>query len=161
MFNTLILLSLSNLSDEALGYQILDRYSFSNFLAYMLPVRFPMQRNSREENKQIKNGEQPEGWSKSKKRQKDTDAHWTKKNNKSFFGTKTIYLLMWSTIYPEVFAARCLSGSSRGTVQYPEYDPVLIIFSVSRHNGPAICFSEALASYRLGKKRSAQSGIQP
>ncbi len=138
LFKILILQSLYNLSDDALEYQILDRYSFSRFLglhaASKIPdattiwrfredltkagkvaelftsfddflsengfrarkgqivdasiVKVPIQRNSRDENKQIKNGEQPEGWSKNKKRQKDTNARWTKKNNKSFFGYK-------------------------------------------------------------------------
>ncbi len=36
----------------------------------------------------IKNGEVPEDWSKNKKRQKDTDARWTKKNGKTFYGYK-------------------------------------------------------------------------
>lgn len=51
-------------------------------------VKVPIQRNSRDENKQIKNGEHPKGWSKKKKCQKDTDARWTRKNNKNFFGYK-------------------------------------------------------------------------
>lgn len=51
-------------------------------------VRVPMQRNSREENEQIKAGSQPEGWSEHKQRQQDTDARWTKKNGTSFFGYK-------------------------------------------------------------------------
>jgi IS5 family transposase len=51
-------------------------------------VRVPIQRNSREENEQLKAGEQPDGWQKNKKRQKDTDARWAKKNGKSFFGYK-------------------------------------------------------------------------
>lgn len=51
-------------------------------------VKVPIQRNSREENQQIKNDEQPEGWNENKKAQKDTDARWTKKNGKSFFGYK-------------------------------------------------------------------------
>lgn len=51
-------------------------------------VRAPIQRNSREENKLIKAGEQPDDWQENKKRQKDTDARWTKKNGKSFFGYK-------------------------------------------------------------------------
>lgn len=45
----------------------------------------PRQRNSREENKTIKEGEIPEDWqeekNKKKLRQKDTDARWTKKGN--------------------------------------------------------------------------------
>lgn len=138
MFKILILQSLYNIADEALEYQILDRYSFSRFLglhaADKVPdattiwrfredltragkvaqlfsefdsflqeqgfqarkgqivdasiVKVPIQRNSRDENKQIKNGRQPEGWSKNKRRQKDTEARWTRKNNKNFFGYK-------------------------------------------------------------------------
>jgi transposase, IS5 family len=138
LFKMLILQSLYNLSDEAMEYQVLDRYSFSRFLglhaASKVPdattlwrfredlskakvveplfaqfdqvlqtqgfraqkgqivdasiVRVPVQRNSREENEQIKAGSQPEGWSEHKHRQKDTDARWTKKNGKSFFGYK-------------------------------------------------------------------------
>lgn len=50
----------------------------------------PVQRNSREENKQIKSGEGEQLWpeNKDKKRQKDTDARWTKKHGKSHFGYK-------------------------------------------------------------------------
>lgn len=138
LFKTLILQSLYRLSDEALEFQILDRYSFSRFLglhaASKVPdcttiwrfredltkagvietlfarfetflqdhgfraqkgqivdasiVRVPIQRNSREENKQIKEGKEPEDWSNHKRCQKDTDARWTKKNGKSFFGYK-------------------------------------------------------------------------
>lgn len=138
LFKILILQSLYNLSDEALEFQILDRYSFSRFLglhaASKIPdattiwrfredlintqvveklfakfdqflsdhgfraqqgqivdasiVRVPIQRNRREENQQIKQGKQPEGWDENKKRQKDTDARWTKKNGKSYYGYK-------------------------------------------------------------------------
>lgn len=52
----------------------------------------PRQRNSREENKTIKEGGIPEDWqeekNKKKLRQKDTDARWTKKNNETFYGYK-------------------------------------------------------------------------
>jgi len=51
-------------------------------------VGTPKQRNSREENKQIKEGEIPDAWSENKKRQKDTDAKWVKKNGQSRFGYK-------------------------------------------------------------------------
>jgi IS5 family transposase len=53
-------------------------------------VEVPRQRNSREENKKIKEGTLPEDWEKdpSKLRQKDTDARWTKKNDQSFYGYK-------------------------------------------------------------------------
>jgi transposase, IS5 family len=56
--------------------------------ATIVPV--PKQRNSREENEQVKGGKTPEAWEQkpAKNRQKDKDARWTKKNDKSFYGYK-------------------------------------------------------------------------
>jgi IS5 family transposase len=52
-------------------------------------VEVPRQRNSRDENKQIKeNGKHPEGWEDNKKCQKDVDARWTKKNDQKYYGYK-------------------------------------------------------------------------
>lgn len=53
-------------------------------------VEVPRQRNSKEENEQIKNGEIPETLSENPNvlAQKDTDARWMKKNNVSYFGYK-------------------------------------------------------------------------
>ena len=54
-------------------------------------VQAPRQRNRRDENQKIKEGEAEEvrrDWSKPKAAQKDTDARWTKKNGQSFFGYK-------------------------------------------------------------------------
>jgi IS5 family transposase len=53
-------------------------------------VPAPKQRNTREENARIKQGEVPEQWdSKPHKRsQKDVDARWTKKHGKSYYGYK-------------------------------------------------------------------------
>lgn len=52
-------------------------------------VEVPRQRNSRNDNKHIKeNGTHPEGWSDNKKRQKDVDARWTEKNDQKYFGYK-------------------------------------------------------------------------
>jgi len=51
-------------------------------------VAAPRQRNSREENQRIKGGEIPEDWSEQKKRQKDTDARWIKKNGQKYYGYK-------------------------------------------------------------------------
>lgn len=53
-------------------------------------VEVPKQRNSRDENKQIKNGQIPAAWegNENKLEQKDTDARWTKKNNVTFYGYK-------------------------------------------------------------------------
>ena len=65
---------------EAKGGQIID--------ATLIPV--PIQRNSREENKSIKQGEIPAEWEEkpNKLAQKDTDGRWTKKNGVSHFGYK-------------------------------------------------------------------------
>jgi|HubBroStandDraft_1064217.scaffolds.fasta_scaffold24918_2 transposase, IS5 family len=53
-------------------------------------VEVPKQRNSRDENKQIKDGEIPAAWkeNENKLEQKDTDARWTKKNGVAFYGYK-------------------------------------------------------------------------
>jgi IS5 family transposase len=55
-------------------------------------VEVPKQRNNRDENKSIKEGEIPESWLKEEKKsfrsQKDTDARWTKKNNQVHYGYK-------------------------------------------------------------------------
>ena len=50
----------------------------------------PRQRNTKEENKKIKNGEGDDLWNDNphKKSHKDIDARWTKKNNETFFGYK-------------------------------------------------------------------------
>lgn len=50
-------------------------------------VEVPIQRNSREENQELKEGNKPE-WKENKTRQKDTDAQWTRKNFQNFFGYK-------------------------------------------------------------------------
>ena len=64
----------------AMGGQMID--------ASIVPV--PKQRNGRDENATIKAGETPEGWDAepAKRRQKDTDARWTKKHGKSHYGYK-------------------------------------------------------------------------
>lgn len=53
-------------------------------------VEVPRQRNSREENQQLKEGEVPQSWQDkpNKLRQKDTDAKWLKKNGENHFGYK-------------------------------------------------------------------------
>jgi len=52
-------------------------------------VEVPRQRNSRDENRHIKEkGTHPEEWSENKKRQKDVDARWTEKNKRKYFGYK-------------------------------------------------------------------------
>ena len=50
----------------------------------------PRQRNTREENKEIKEGKTPEQWKENKHKlsHKDVDARWTKKNNDTYYGYK-------------------------------------------------------------------------
>ena len=64
----------------AMGGQIID--------ASIVPV--PKQRNSRDDNARIKDGETPEGWENqpAKRSQKDMDARWTKTHGKSHYGYK-------------------------------------------------------------------------
>ena len=55
-------------------------------------VEVPRQRNTREENDQIKKGDTPADWqkpeNKAKMRQKDVDARWTRKNDEKHYGYK-------------------------------------------------------------------------
>jgi len=53
-------------------------------------VTVPKQRNTREENKEIKKGKTPQSFEENpnKKAQKDCDARWTKKNGKKVYGYK-------------------------------------------------------------------------
>lgn len=53
-------------------------------------VEVPRQRNSREENALIKQGEEPKEWEKQphKRAQKDQQARWTKKRGKNYYGYK-------------------------------------------------------------------------
>jgi IS5 family transposase len=65
---------------QARGGQIID--------ATLIPV--PKQRNTRQENKEIKAGKLPEGWGENPDRlqQKDLDARWVKKNGINYYGYK-------------------------------------------------------------------------
>lgn len=53
-------------------------------------VSVPIQRNTKEENEQIKEGQTPPEWKEEQRKlaQKDRDASWTKKHNKSYYGYK-------------------------------------------------------------------------
>ena len=51
-------------------------------------VEAPKQRNSRDENGQIKEGKTPDGWSESTRRQKDIDARWVTKGGVRHYGYK-------------------------------------------------------------------------
>lgn len=51
-------------------------------------VSAPIQRNTREENAAIAQGEVPKDWSPAKRAQKDVEARWTRKNGRNFYGYK-------------------------------------------------------------------------
>ena len=51
-------------------------------------VRAPRQRNTREDNAQVKGGEIPDDWSEKKRRHKDVDARWTRKHGVTHYGYK-------------------------------------------------------------------------
>ncbi len=51
-------------------------------------VEAPRQRNRREENAQIKQGNVPKDWGDNKRRQKDTQARWARKAGQTYFGYK-------------------------------------------------------------------------
>ena len=82
----------------------------------------PRQRNTREENKDIKNGKVPEDWKKdesaSKLRQKDTDARWTTKHGENHYGyknhikvdVKSKLIKDYAVTSAEVHDSRVLSG---------------------------------------------------
>ena len=54
--------------------------------ATIVPV--PIRRSSPEENEQIRAGQTPESWTDKQKEQKDTDARFTKKGSRSYYGYK-------------------------------------------------------------------------
>ena len=58
-------------------------------------VQVPIQRNTEEENEAIKEDKTPEGWEENGRMyaQKDIDARWTKKHNKSYYGYKNHILV--------------------------------------------------------------------
>jgi IS5 family transposase len=138
MFKILVIKKLYQLSNEQAEFQIMDRFSFRDFLGLELQhkvpdattiwlfqehlqegkamealfenftqrlrdaklivnegkiidasiVHAPVQHISRKENEQLDKGRKPRGWNKHKVAQKDTEATWTKKHGKSFFGFK-------------------------------------------------------------------------
>ncbi|WP_340614473.1 hypothetical protein [Xenorhabdus thailandensis] len=51
-------------------------------------ISVPKQHNKKEENEQIRQGKISDNWIVKKRCQKDTEATWTKKNGKSYFGCK-------------------------------------------------------------------------
>lgn len=73
--------------------QMLEAQGIITYTGTIVDATFvdaPRQRNSRDENEQIKNNEIPEEWKKNphKMSQKDTDARWTKKRDETHYGYK-------------------------------------------------------------------------
>ena len=97
-------------------------------------VEVPRQRNTREENRQIKQGEVPEGFQHAphKLAQKDIDARWTKKNNQNFFGYKnhvkqdakskliTKYMVTDASVHDSNAIGPLLDGKDKGETFYAD-----------------------------------------
>jgi len=97
-------------------------------------VDVPKQRNSREENAAIKEGNVPEGWQDrpSKLAQKDVDARWTQKNNISYFGYKnhtkcdqkskliTGYLITDASVHDSQATMDLLDAGDEGQLLYAD-----------------------------------------
>jgi IS5 family transposase len=90
---------------EQLTEKQLDKVLFTKFEEFLVAQGFaakqgamidaqiveaPRQRNTKEENKEIKSGQIPADWKAkpAKLAQKDTDARWLKKNGQTYFGYK-------------------------------------------------------------------------
>jgi transposase, IS5 family len=93
-------------------------------------VEVPRQRNSRDENKDIKEDKEPEGWSDNKKAQKDLDARWVEKNKEKHYGyknnivadKKSKLILNYETTSAEVHDSQTI-GDIIGKPR-KEYEPV-------------------------------------
>ena len=99
LFKTLVLGALYNLSDDQIEYQVRDRLSARTVprawpagpaarqWRTIGPVRCP--HNTRDENKAIKAGDLPEGWTDkpARRSQKDVDARWSEEDQKTVRGT--------------------------------------------------------------------------
>lgn len=95
-------------------------------------VEVPKQRNSSDENKQIKGGGTPTGWKKNKRAQKDVDARWSKKNGQNFYGYKdhvkadarskliTGYEVTTATVHDSQMLEPLLDETDAGTPVYAD-----------------------------------------
>jgi IS5 family transposase len=105
-------------------------------------VEVPRQRNSRDENKEIKNGDTPEKWKMNphKLSQKDVDARWTKKNNVSFYGYKNHVKAGVKTKLVEKYAVTDASVHDSQTVDalLDETDRDQELYADSAYTGEAI-----------------------
>lgn len=97
-------------------------------------VEVPKQRNSRDENEQIKQGQLPESFTQNpaKEAQKDTDARWTKKHNKAYYGYKSHvkadatskiivkYKVTDASVHDSQALENLLEGQQEGQALYPD-----------------------------------------
>lgn len=95
-------------------------------------VEAPRQRNSREENEGIKQGEIPDEWSEKKKSHKDVEARWVKKNKENFFGYKNhvkvdskkkfvdAYTVTDASVHDSVAGVALLSKKDKGQLLYAD-----------------------------------------
>jgi len=94
----------------------------------------PRQRNSREENEKIKNGEGDDLWNDKphKKSHKDIDARWTKKNEETFYGYKNhakvdakskfinTYVVTDASVHDSQATENLLNGKDEGQELYAD-----------------------------------------
>jgi len=97
-------------------------------------VQVPRQRNTREENEQVREGIIPDEWkgNQNKLEQKDIDADWTKKNGKTFFGYKnhikinkgskliTFYAITPASVHDSIILEDLLEETDSGQPVYAD-----------------------------------------
>ncbi|ASV10795.1 IS5 family transposase [Leptospira santarosai] len=97
-------------------------------------IEVPKQRNTKEETARIKQGEIPSEWETdpNKMYQKDTDARWTKKGNRSYYGYKNHiaidpksklikdYHVTSANVYDGIAGLELLKNRKQGTKLYPD-----------------------------------------
>lgn len=105
-------------------------------------VEASKQRNNREDNKRIKNGERPEHFDENPHRgsQKDTDARWTKKNQQSYYGYKNHIKMDAASKFIEDFTVTDASVHDSQPVEdlLSESDRGKVLWADSAYIGPFI-----------------------
>jgi IS5 family transposase len=104
-------------------------------------VEVPIQRNNREENEQLKEGNIPQDWSDNKIRQKDTDAKWTKKNAQNFFGYKNHIKADTKT--------KLITGYAVTTANTPDKDVIDELLDKKEDGGQPLHGDSAYSSEKL------------
>ena len=114
-------------------------------------VDVPRQRNTKEENKEIKEGKIPAGWEKkknqNKRRQKDTDARWAVKNKETHYGYKNhIKIDKKSKMVTEYTATSAEVHDSQELENLIDEDKDKIIYGDSAYTGEEVqsCIPEGV-----------------